>query len=601
MKETETRGQPNINLEKWINKSESSEETSDIVAFEELDEKDIMNLLEVMKKIYDIEHLYIQWRKIVSQGVSERKSPRSFIEILIRLISVADEKMIEILEEEYTKAGIDLKPFRRDLDLLRMFIKSDVYKNLIKRLLKVWEIKRLYEKTTIVSSVFADIVIQYFQYIKNLMFNNKDLGLHCWDDKRYVECDEDVKSLIESLYRLFFIEKIGIRYSILVREIMTILEDRLREPMSEDPLSIAFDNCVFSWETLSCEPHNPNKIIFHYIPHKINKDLLNKLLKTENITEDLVNKYAPKTLKAFKEWVGDKWIILFEVIGFTLYLRPYKKMIILVDREGRFGNTGKSSFLNYLEMILGEENYSSIPLQAFEDPTANRFQVSAIYRKLANIYADLPEKALSELGGIKAATGEDTIPIEKKYKDSFKWKPYTKHIYSANELPRLVKIDMAYLDRVLIIEFLGLFEKRIHNYINTLRDEIPNAVAVGIAAFHKVLKRGSFSYENTSEDARHIWLSKTDSVYAFMRWLETGGALIKDPSGRIKIDKLYEYYSRYCDIFDRDPVAQNVFTMRLKQYRYEIKRPHNVSTLYGFRLDEKRLEEMLREEESEKT
>jgi len=601
MKETETRGQPNINLEKWINKSESSEETSDTTAFEELDEADIKNEVNIMEKIYDREHLYRYWSNIVSQGVFKGISPRSFIEILIRLISAADEKMIEILEEEYMKAGIDLKPFRRDLDLLRMFIKSDVYKNLVKRLLEAKKIGRLYERITIVSSVFADIIIQYFKYIKNLMFNNKDLGLHCWDNKRYVECDENVKSLIEFLYRLFFIEKIGIRYSILVEEIMTILEDRLREPMNEDPFSIAFDNCVFSWETLSCEPHDPNKIIFHYIPHKINKDLLNKLLKTKNITEDLINKYAPKTLKAFKEWVGDKWLILFEVIGFTLYPRPYKKMIILVDREGRFGNTGKSSFLNYLEMILGEENYSSIPLQAFQDPIANRFQVSAIYRKLANIYADLPERALSELGGIKLVTGEDTIPIEKKYKDSFNWRPYTKHIYSANELPRLMKIDMAYLDRVLIIEFLGLFEKRIHNYINTLKDEIPNAVAVGIAAFHNVLKRGSFSYENTSEDVRHIWLSKTDSVYSFMRWLETGGALIKDPSGRIKIDELYKYYTRYCDIFGRNTKAQSTFTKRLKQYRYEIRKPHNVSTLYGFRLDERRLEEMLREEESEKT
>jgi len=601
MKETETRGQPNINLEKWINKSESSEETSDTTAFEELDEADIKNEVNIMEKIYDREHLYRYWSNIVSQGVFKGISPRSFIEILIRLISAADEKMIEILEEEYMKAGIDLKPFRRDLDLLRMFIKSDVYKNLVKRLLEAKKIGRLYERITIVSSVFADIIIQYFKYIKNLMFNNKDLGLHCWDNKRYVECDENVKSLIEFLYRLFFIEKIGIRYSILVEEIMTILEDRLREPMNEDPFSIAFDNCVFSWETLSCEPHDPNKIIFHYIPHKINKDLLNKLLKTKNITEDLINKYAPKTLKAFKEWVGDKWLILFEVIGFTLYPRPYKKMIILVDREGRFGNTGKSSFLNYLEMILGEENYSSIPLQAFQDPIANRFQVSAIYRKLANIYADLPERALSELGGIKLVTGEDTIPIEKKYKDSFNWRPYTKHIYSANELPRLMKIDMAYLDRVLIIEFLGLFEKRIHNYINTLRDEIPEAVAVGIAAFHNVLKRGSFLYENTSEDVRHIWLSKNDSVYSFMRWLETGGALIKDPSGRIKIDELYKYYTRYCWIFDRDSVAQNIFTTKLKQYGYTIKRPHNVSTLYGFRLDERKLEEMLREEESEET
>jgi len=590
-----------INLERWLKRSEPLEAIDRTRAFKELDEVDAENRINEMKKIYDMDHLYRYWRNIVEEGAFEGISPRSFIEILIRLIPVADEKMIEILEEEYTKAGIDLESFRRDLDLIKIFVKSDALKAVATKLHDAWKIKRLSERITRVASVFADIITQHYRHLRNFTSNNADLGLHCWDGKRYVECENQIKSLIEHLYTLFGTEKLGIRYSILEKEIMTILEDRLREPMSEDPLSIAFDNCVFSWETLSCEPHDPNKVVFHHIPHKINKDLLNKLLKTENITEDLVNKYAPKTLKAFKEWVGNKWMILFEAMGFTLYPRPYKKMIILVDREGRFGNTGKSSFLNYLEMILGEENYSSIPLQAFQDLIANRFQISAIYRKLANIYADLPERALSELGGIKLVTGEDTIQIERKYKDPFDWRPYTKHIYSANELPRLLKIDRAYLDRVLIIEFLGLFEKKIHNYIDTLKDEIPNAVAVGIAAFHNVLKRGSFSYENTSEDAKHIWLSKSDSVYSFMRWLETGGALTKDPSGRIKIDELYKYYTRYCWIFDRDSVAQNIFTRKLKEYRYEIKRPHNVSTLYGFRLDERKLEEMLRREESEET
>jgi putative DNA primase/helicase len=250
--------------------------------------------------------------------------------------------------------------------------------------------------------------------------------------------------------------------------------------------------------------------------------------------------------------------------------------------------------------VLGRENYASVSLHDLVDPK-QRFVAASIYKKLGNFYADLSEKAISEIGQFKVLVGEDTVTFDKKFKEPFTWLPYTKHIFSANKPPPVVKADMAFWKRWLVVEFIGNFKKPIKDFEKTLVEEIPQAVAIGIAAFYNVLKRGSFSFENTPEDARHKWMSKSDTVYAFMEWLKSGGALIETPTGRVRVDELYEYYVKYCDYIDVEPVEQRRFTMRLKQLGYTIKKPQNYSTLYGYSLNGERLRKLLEKLYSEES
>jgi putative DNA primase/helicase len=240
---------------------------------------------------------------------------------------------------------------------------------------------------------------------------------------------------------------------VLEKEVFEIIENRTRELLRYEPSLIAFKNCTFDWNELKCIPHSPNRLAFHYIPHELDVELLTEALNRD-ITEEFVEKHAPKTLKAFKEWVGDKWILLFEILGFMLYPRPYKKAVLLVDVESREGDTGKSTYIRYLQLVLGGENYSTVPLHDLVD-LDKRFSASQIYRKLANFYADLPEKALSEVGQFKVITGEDAITIERKFKEPFSWLPYTKHVFSANKPPRVENPDTAFWKRWLLVEFSG--------------------------------------------------------------------------------------------------------------------------------------------------
>jgi P4 family phage/plasmid primase-like protien len=508
----------------------------------------------------------------------------------------------------YTLMDFELKKIVEDLHLVvkpvpqQIASEADylanilgVSKELVVNLLEAKKSEMKSGRFTTIASLVVDAVLDHFKYVKNFTYGGADLGLHCWDDVRYKLCEADIETWIEKLYQHLKLEESGIKFRDLLKEVMERLEARTRKDLQEDPSSIAFENCVWNWDTLRCEEHNPDKVVLHHIPYPIDVDVLKELMGKLEITESDVAKHAPKTLKAFEEWVGSKWILLFELIGFVLYPKPYKKAVLLTDAEGRKGDTGKSTYIRYLQRILERDNYTSVTLQALTNPE-QRFQAALIYRKLANFYADLPKKAVEDVGAFKVITGEDTITIERKYRDPFTWRPYIKHIFSANVPPPVSQADDAWWRRWLVIEFYGDFKERIPEFEKTLKNEIPKAVAIGIAAFHKVLLRRRFSYEDTLEDAKFKWLSRVDSVFAFMEWAKNTGVLKPNQSMRIPIDKLYNIYTRYCDYQDRDPVEQRVFTPRLKRLGYTIKKPKNISNLAGFELDESLADRLLSEE-----
>jgi phage/plasmid-associated DNA primase len=478
-------------------------------------------------------------------------------------------------------------------------LEADELKNDISRILS--EASTLTKRITMVASRLEKAVLEHFKHVKNLHVDGVDLGLHCWDGRRYAPCEATIESWLENIYHRLRLEEHGVKFTVLKKEILEMLLDGTRQPMEYEEAVIAFENCAFNWDTLTCEPHNPEKLITHYIPHPVDVELLSKLLETD-ITEDAVLKVAPKTLRAFKEWVGDKWILLFEILGFILYPRPYKKAVLLTDAEdvmGR-GDTGKSTYIRYLQSIPGPENYSVVAAQEFTRRNQDKGKVSTIYRKLANFYPDLPEEAFDNVGEFKVITGEDAIPIRMLYRQAFVWRnPYVKHIYSANRPPVVRDADDAFWNRWLVVEFVGSFRERIRGFEKTLYDEIPKSIAIGIAAFYKVLKRGSFSYENTPEDAKIKWLSRSDSVFSFMMWARSSGALVEDLTGRIPVESLYPYYTRYCGVRGLNPVRQEDFTKWLKSHGYNVRKPGNISTIYGYRLRADVLEQLLRGEEEE--
>jgi len=417
--------------------------------------------------------------------------------------------------------------------------------------------------------------------VKTFRVGDHILGIYCYNEGVYEECETEIERIMwEMVKDNPDIRKKTIRW--VINEAMSRIKRETIYDLRYEPKKIAFKNVILDWERFletgslraAVEPFNPEVIVFHKIPHKLALESLEKLegllkydekLAVINL-EELAAKLCPRSLKAFKEWVGDKWILLFEIIGYTLYPDyPFHKAIMLVGD----GSNGKSTYLKLIKTILGSQNVVSIPLQQLTDSN-NRFIAAQLYRKLANIYADLPQGALKETGVFKVLTGEDYITADRKFRDPVTFRNYAKMIFSANELPEVKDMSYAFWRRWIVIEFPNKFPEDPTFFDRTFtEEEIERIIIVALYAFRNVYIRRRFSFEETPEDYKRIWLRNVNSVYAFMEDLLAGkipGCRAElNPEGAVEKTKLYDLYRQYCNIEELIPVEQRKFTAELKR------------------------------------
>ena len=93
------------------------------------------------------------------------------------------------------------------------------------------------------------------------------------------------------------------------------------------------------------------------------------------------------------------------------------------------GANGKSTCLKIIEGILGKKNCSHASIHAMQNI---RFTTSQLDGKSVNIYADISNRELNNLGIFKQIISGETISAEKKNKDAFDLNSFAKHFFSAN-------------------------------------------------------------------------------------------------------------------------------------------------------------------------
>jgi putative DNA primase/helicase len=269
---------------------------------------------------------------------------------------------------------------------------------------------------------------------------------------------------------------------------------------------------------------------------------------------------CPKFEKFLKETVPEENIPLcFEFFGYCLYRAyPIQKAVMLLGS----GANGKSTFISALRSFLGIENCEGIPLQNFE---VNRFAVSRIYGKLANLSADLPPTELKGAGMFKALTGSDMIYAEEKFKKGFSFINTAKLVFSCNQLPATSDETDAFFRRWIIIDFPNTFEgdavdTDILNKITT-PEELSGIFNRAVAETRKVIVRGMFSGNQNTAELRERYLRMSDSTAAFhMDCLEIA------PDNDIPKQTLYTTYLNYAKKKHYPTVSEKMFFKKLAEH-----------------------------------
>lgn len=305
---------------------------------------------------------------------------------------------------------------------------------------------------------------------------------------------------------------------------------------------VAVKNGVLNLRTLELRPFDPELYLTVYIPVKFDP------------TKD-----CPKIKEFLRQIVHEDDIpLIFEIIGYTLWRRYFIHKAFMYVGDGR---NGKSTLQNLHKIFLGSWNYSNVPLQAL---TENRFAPAELYGKLANFFADISSAALRETGYFKALVGEDTIMVERKFKNPFKFTNYAKLIFSCNQLPRSLDESDAFFARWIIINFPNKFEgdKADKNILEklTTEDELSGLLNNALLGLHRLLEKGEFSKSPSTDELRETYIRMSDPIMAFiMDCIET------DPESYVVKQELYAAFCEYCRKNKLPIVSDRVFGKRIVQ------------------------------------
>lgn len=311
------------------------------------------------------------------------------------------------------------------------------------------------------------------------------------------------------------------------------------------PHVLAVKNGLLNLKTKKLMPFSPEYFILsgsnaRYDPEASSEDI-------EKFASEIVDKDDINTLQ--------------EISGYCLW-RDYiiHKAFMLVGE----GANGKSTFLELVRMLLGHENTTTIALQDF---AYQRFAIGNLYGKAANIYPDLPDKALRTTGALKMLTGGDTVSAEYKFKNKFTFKNYAKMLFACNKVPETSDDTTAFFRRWVIINFPNQFldtnpktDKNILARLTT-EESLSGFLNWALVGLERLLEQKKFSKAKSVDETREIWIRASSPVKAFAM-----DCLEPRPGGAIAKDDMYQLFIEYCREAKLPSVGKGVFSRKLQEY-----------------------------------
>ena len=319
-----------------------------------------------------------------------------------------------------------------------------------------------------------------------------------------------------------------------------------KESSLADANLVAFKNGVLNIVDDTFSDFSPEYIITNKIPHDYNpdaqSDLLDKVMRKLACDDD------------------DCLNLLYQSVGYCFYRRNELRKSFFLLGEKR---NGKSTFLDMVSTLLGEDNTANLDLCEIGD----RFRTAELTGKLANIGDDINDEWVSNTAIFKKVVSGDTVTVERKGKDPFKLRSFAKFFFSANSLPRLGrgKDSRAVLDRLVIIPFDAKFSKDDPDYDPfikyKLREEsvMEALIARSIPALRDVLIDQEFaSCERVVRNLEEFEKSN-NPILEFYDELDTADYL-NEP---IKV--VYQKYTTFCLSNNLQPMSAIEFQKQMKK------------------------------------
>lgn len=397
-----------------------------------------------------------------------------------------------------------------------------------------------FNKPTFFTSKGGFLFDKFAKYLKNAENIIKIGGkLHIYRNGIYESGDEMIEAaMIEHIPNLSRSKR---------QEVLSYLGLLVsKESGVSDANLIAFKNGVLNIADDTFTDFSPEYIITNKIPHNYNPDAKSDLL------EGVMRKLA----------CADDCVerLLYQAIGYSTYRRnELRKSFLLVGDK----RNGKSTFLDMVNNLLGEDNVSNLDLCEI----GHAFKTAEISGRLANIGDDINDEWISNTATFKKVVSGDVITAERKGKDPFKLRSYAKFFFSANSIPRLGrgKDSAAVLDRLVIIPFEAKFSKTDADYDPFIKyklrsEEVMEAlIAKAVIGLREVLIDQEFiTCEKIKRNLEEFELSN-NPILEFYAELDEGDYL-NEP-----IKLVYQKYCSFCLSNNLQAISAIEFQKQIKK------------------------------------
>lgn len=328
-----------------------------------------------------------------------------------------------------------------------------------------------------------------------------------------------------------------------------------------DPNLITLENGIFNITTQELTPHTPTNLSKVLIPCEFVKPAYETI--EENLEGTLFGDYLNSICTIDGKLDKVMRTDILEMMASCFVKQQINEISFLLYGKGA---NGKSVAIEYIENLLGEDNYTKISLQKLAD---DQFCLPSLDGKLANLFPDIENNELRHTGIIKTISSGESVSVRHLYSKPFNMKPYAKLIFSCNRFPKVYNDQSdGFFRRWKIIMFNRKFPLgdplRDNKLKQKLKDNVEErnlvfSVLIGISK--QLMKRGNFSYSISEKANLKLWNENSDPLQRFV-----DNYCIRVEKGWKSKEETYRFYKQIMYELGETPLKYRQFNREFSEH-----------------------------------
>ncbi len=246
-----------------------------------------------------------------------------------------------------------------------------------------------------------------------------------------------------------------------------------------------------------------------------------------------------------------------QVFGYVLLGgRPFLQKAFVLHGTG---HNGKSTLIEIMQALIGENNFSSVSLKKLDTP----FSVIMLKNKVVNLTEETPSETINA-EAFKAAVGGAYMTAAHKGVDEFQMRCNARFIFACNQMPVMKDSSIGMLRRLVFLPFNYYIpdEMRDPEIGDKLKEELSGILNWALAGADEVLFSRKLNEVDAVDDLKEEYKRESDSVYEFFC-----DHIKLSSSDYISKAELWRRYREWCmDEGVINGVQQKTLTRKIREY-----------------------------------